>query len=223
MCQDKKSVYGPEAVKVESIETVSQGFLKTEKVTFTHTKFDGSESNQIVRERVVRGDAAHILLFDAQNDLVCLTKQIRPCVIDTDSPYMIELVAGMIDEGETAIGAAVREAKEEVGVDVSPFKIEIVAKDVFLAPGSMTERTTILIGNADLADVPEAGGMAGEDEDIQTVICSTKELEEMLLNDVIRDLPTIVAGQMLLARRMMATYEEKMQVIADKIERKTNR
>lgn len=182
-------------IRIKSTEQLAKGFLKTERVTFQHTRFNGQESRDVVRERIVRGDAVHILLVDTENELICLTKQIRPCVLDTDKPFMLEAVAGMIDKGESPVEAAIREAKEEVGVEVIPDNVHVFGSPVFTAPGSLTERTTLMVGFTDLANVQEFGGMDDENEDIQVVVYDLNTFGDLITEGVVRDLPTICVWQ----------------------------
>lgn len=207
MTQKDLSVKAPGNVDIKSIELVSDGFLKKQAVTFSHVKFDGTKSKKVTHERIVRGDAVHVLIFDPQHEIACLTKQIRPCVVDTDSPYMIELVAGMIDKGESPIEAAIREAREEVGVELSPELMDVVAADVFLAPGSLTERTSIIIASADLRNVQSNGGLADENEDIKPIVCNVDELKMMVQDGIIRDLPSLTAINVLMACRQINTLK----------------
>jgi len=59
--------------------------------------------------------AAHLLLFDDEERLLMLR---RANTGYEDGKW--SLPAGHIDRGESAVAAAVREAKEELGIDVQP-------------------------------------------------------------------------------------------------------
>lgn len=63
-----------------------------------------------------RGHAAVLLPFDPERDEVVLVEQIRIAAYDTSvTPWLLEMVAGMIEEGETIEAVARREAMEEAG------------------------------------------------------------------------------------------------------------
>ena len=70
-----------------------------------------------------RGDAIAVLLFDKKTRSVLAVEQFRlPALIarrrdnpTTSDGWITELVAGMIDEGESATQAVVRETFEETG------------------------------------------------------------------------------------------------------------
>lgn len=64
-----------------------------------------------------------LLPYDPVRDEVVLVEQIRIAVYDTsDSPWLLELVAGMIEEGESVEDVARREAVEEAGLVVGRTK-----------------------------------------------------------------------------------------------------
>ncbi len=80
-------------------------------------------SGEVKREIFERGHAAVLLPFDPVRDEVVLIEQIRIAAFDTsESPWLLEMVAGMIEEGETIEEVARREAVEEAGLIVGRTK-----------------------------------------------------------------------------------------------------
>ncbi len=80
-------------------------------------------SGEVRREIFERGHAAVLLPFDPVRDEVVLIEQIRIAAIDTsESPWLLEMIAGMIEEGETDEEVARREAIEEAGLHVGRVK-----------------------------------------------------------------------------------------------------
>lgn len=80
-------------------------------------------SGEVKREIFERGHAAVLLPFDPERDEVVLVEQIRIAAFDTsESPWLPEMVAGMIEEGETVEDVARREAMEEAGLEVKRTK-----------------------------------------------------------------------------------------------------
>ncbi|VED33490.1 ADP-ribose pyrophosphatase [Escherichia coli] len=75
-------------------------------------------SHEVRREIFERGHAAVLLPFDPVRDEVVLIEQIRIAAYDTsETPWLLEMVAGMIEEGESVEDVARREAIEEAGAD----------------------------------------------------------------------------------------------------------
>lgn len=69
---------------------------------FRHRLFNGEMSGEIKREIFERGHAAVLLPYDPVRDEVVLVEQVRIAAYDTsETPWLLEMVAGMIEEGES--------------------------------------------------------------------------------------------------------------------------
>jgi len=89
-------------VNIEKRETVFQGFFRMDKLWLTHPRFDGRNMPQFTRELFIRGDATCVLPYDPDRDEIVLLEQFRLGALGRDqSPWLLELVAGMNEEGET--------------------------------------------------------------------------------------------------------------------------
>ncbi len=146
-------------------KTVYRGFFRLERYTVEHERFDGGRQT-IVREHLERGDAVAVLLYDPARDEVLLIEQFRigPAV-RKDDPWLVEVVAGMVDEGETPAQAARREAEEEAGY--SPSELIHLGR-YYSTPGGSSERIDLFLGLVDRASPSHAGGgMHAEQEDIR--------------------------------------------------------
>ncbi|MDQ7011032.1 MAG: NUDIX domain-containing protein [Mariprofundaceae bacterium] len=142
-----------------------RGFFRLDAYTVEHECFDGS-TQIICREHLERGDAVAVLLFDPVRDEVLLIEQFRigPAVRGDDA-WLIEVVAGMIDEGEDAETAARREAVEEAGYE--PRRLHHLAR-YYSTPGGSSERIDLFLGEVDReSPVAGGGGMRHEHEDIR--------------------------------------------------------
>ncbi|MDX8395783.1 MAG: NUDIX domain-containing protein [Mariprofundaceae bacterium] len=146
-------------------QPLSDGFFKVDAYQVEHECFAGG-SQEIRREHLERGDAVAILLYDKHCDEVLLIEQFRigPAVRD-DEAWLIEIVAGMIDEGEDAQTAAKREAIEEAGFE--PYDIQHLGQ-YYSTPGGSSERIDLYFGLIDKNNpVGTGGGMKDEHEDIR--------------------------------------------------------
>jgi len=145
---------------------VYQGFFGMDEYTLEHDCFEGG-SMQVRRENMERGDAAAILLYDPGCKEVLLLEQFRigPAV-RSDNPWLVEIVAGMIDEGESAEQAVIREAQEEAGF--APSEVRFLAR-YYTTPGACSERIDLFLGLVDKnSPVSAGGGCAEEHEDIRS-------------------------------------------------------
>jgi len=157
---------------------VYQGFFAMDAYTVRHERFDGG-SQQICRENMERGDAAAILLYDPACDEVLLLEQFRigPAVRG-DNAWLIEIVAGMIDAGETAEQAIIREAEEEAGFQ--PSEVTFLGR-YYTTPGACSERIDLFMGLVDKHHpVSAGGGCAAEHEDIRSFWVSRQQAMQML-------------------------------------------
>ena len=106
--------------KIINQQTPYQGFFKLSVYTVQHELFDGGRSGDVQREIMERGHAVAVLLHDPVSDNVLLVEQFRAGAIrDPDGPWMIEIVAGIVEPGESNTDVARREGQEEAGCTIS--------------------------------------------------------------------------------------------------------
>ena len=116
----KKPQFTKSDVDVINKVPVFQGFFKLDEYEIRHKLFEGGYSGVIKREIFERGESACVLLWDMQRDTVVLIEQFRVGALShPSSPWLIEVVAGMVESGETADSVVRREAQEEAGVNVT--------------------------------------------------------------------------------------------------------
>lgn len=145
-------------------ESAWEGYFRIDRYRVRHRRFDGSWTPPIEREVFERGHAAAVLPWDPVRDEILLVEQFRVGALDTGrSPWLYELVAGIIEPGESAEEVARREAVEEAGITVTDL---VPVCDYLVSPGGTTERTSLFVGRADLA---EAGGIHGIDEEHEDI------------------------------------------------------
>jgi len=164
--------------QVSQKKRVYQGFFGMDEYTLEHDRFDGGRM-RVCRENMERGDAAAILLYDPAVDEVLLLEQFRiGPVARGENPWLIEIVAGMIDAGETAEQAIVREAGEEAGF--APSGVRFLGR-YYTTPGACSERIDLFLGTVDKnSPVSAGGGSAAEHEDIRTFWVSRRKAMQML-------------------------------------------
>ncbi|MDW5595405.1 NUDIX domain-containing protein [Conexibacter stalactiti] len=128
---------------------------------------DGSWTPQ-VRETYDRGNGATILLYEPTALTVVLVRQFRyPAYVNGHPDGMLlETPAGLLD-GDAPEVAIRREAEEETGLRVGAVRRLF---EVFMSPGSVTERVAFFAAPYSPADrVGAGGGVAAEGEQIEVV------------------------------------------------------
>lgn len=159
-------------------ETLHQGFFRFETLSVSHERFDGSEQ-EIARENLERGDAVVVLLYDPKRDEVLLIEQFRigPVPRD-DDPWLIELVAGMLDPDENPLDCARRECIEEAGYEPSSLK---PMGSYYVSPGGSSERIFLYLSEVDATKpVGDGGGLDSEHEDIRVFWVKREEALAMV-------------------------------------------
>ena len=173
-----------------------KGFFSLFEYRFQYRKFDGSISEIVTREILERGQAVVLLAYDVKRDEVVLIEQIRIAAIETqDSPWILELIAGMMDhENESFEEVARREAMEEAGVVIGRCKPII---SYLASPGGLTEQLHILVGEVDSSTAEGIHGLDEESEDIKVHVVSRTQAYQWVKDGVINNAASIIALQWL--------------------------
>lgn len=162
-------------VEILREENLYQGHFKLKKIIFRHKLFNGGMSGEVVRELMIKGEAAAVIAYDPVRDNVVLVEQFRIGAYNPktqNSPWLLELIAGMVEEGETAESVAVRESQEEAGLTVSNLTH---ALSVWDSPGGAYERLHIFLGLVDSQNIGGVHGLAEENEDILVHVVSREQ------------------------------------------------
>ncbi len=145
-------------------ETLHQGFFRLEALELRHRLFAGGWSEPMRREVHSRFDAVGVLLYDPARDSLVLIEQFRAGAVDDPlSPWKLEFVAGLVEEGESLEDVARREAWEEAGCKVA----ELTKLHTYYpSPGACNEQVTLFCG---LVDTQGLGGIHGLDEEHEDI------------------------------------------------------
>lgn len=178
---------------------VYEGFFKLTRLRLRHTLFLGGWSQDLIRELFHRGACVAVLPYDPVNDTVVLIEQFRVGALNfkTD-PWLLEIIAGAVEEGESPHQVARREALEEAGCEIKQL-IEIA--EFFTTPGAFGEKITLFCGIVDATGLDGFYGLEEEDEDIRVEVVGYDEAWGMLENGSIDSAIPIIALQWLKMNR----------------------
>ncbi len=187
--------------KLISQRTAHDGFFKLHIYTLQHQLFGGGWSTEFSREVLDRGHAVAVLLHDPTTDQVILVEQFRPGALrDKAGPWMLEIVAGMIEVGEDDVDVARRESMEEAGCTVTEIEHML---DYYPSAGGCNEIISIYYAPVDLSTTqPGIHGLDSENEDIRTHIISLTTALEWLDNSRIKSSMTVIALQWLALKQL---------------------
>lgn len=189
-----KPRYCQQDVEILATERVYDGFYKMDRLSLKHKTFAGEWSQPITRELMHRHDAVCVLIWDSQADTIVICEQFRVGSLDESSPWLYELVAGLIDKDESPEEVGRREAVEEAGVEIGKMKFLYRYQP---SPGGSNETVHLYIAQAKL---PESGGVFGleeENEDIRTHIVERSEAMQWIEDGRIANAASLLALQWL--------------------------
>ncbi|QPB42918.1 ADP-ribose diphosphatase [Rodentibacter haemolyticus] len=155
-------------IKIINEEVVYDGFFTLKKIQFKHKLFAGGESGVVTRELLIKGAASAVIAYDPKEDAVILVEQVRIGAAyypeANRSPWLLELIAGMVEQGERPEEVALRESKEEAGIIV---KHLTHCLSVWDSPGGVVERIHLFVGQVDSSTAKGIHGLDCENEDIK--------------------------------------------------------
>lgn len=187
------SKFSKKDVKFLEEKSLYQGFFSMKKYRYQHRRYQGGWSPVVEREIFERGNAVGVLLYDQEKDCFVLVEQCRPgALAGGQSPWLLEIVAGMVEEGESASDVAHREVQEEAGCGVKKL---YPMPGYWVSPGGTTEYVDLFLGLVDSDSVAEYAGLDTEHEDIKVVVVKRSELLNLLQSGHINNAMAIIAIQ----------------------------
>lgn len=187
-------------VEVIARETVYQGFFRIDRYRLRHRCFAGGWTEAMTREVFERGHAVGVLPYDPRRDAVVLIEQFRIGALAAGwRPWMLEVVAGIMEDGETPEDVARREALEEAGCRLGRLA---PVTTYLVSPGGTSESCSVFCGEAD-TDGLDGGihGLAEEHEDIRVLVVPAEEAIAMAADGGVANAAALVALQWLALNR----------------------
>ena len=187
--------FGARDVRVLNDQTVWSGHYSMRRITLQHRRFAGGWSDPVVREVFERGDAVAVLPYDPVTDSLVMIEQFRPGAIrGADSPWMLELIAGVVEVGERDEDVVHREAMEEAACELSAL---VPIATVFPSAGACTEQVRLFCGRVNKASIGGLHGLQDEGEDILVHAVARTDALQMLADNRIPNGHTLIALQWL--------------------------
>ena len=179
--------------KLINKKILHKGFYQLYEYVFKHKKYDGSWSINLSREIFGGANVVNVLPYDPIEKKIVLIEQFRAGLIEKKtSPFIKEIVAGVIDNNEKPEQAARRECKEETGCKIKKLK-KIFS--YYPVPGSSQSHYHLFLAEIDSFTGDRILGMKNEGEDILSKCYTLKEVKKMLDRGNIINGLTIVALQ----------------------------
>jgi len=187
--------FGAQDVRMLEDQSAWSGYFSMRRLTLQHRLFAGGWSEPIVREVFERGDAVGVLPYDPESDSLVLIEQFRPGALrGDDSPWMLELIAGIVEAGESDEDVVHREALEEAACELSEL---LPIATVFPSAGACTEQVRLFCGRVSKASIGGLHGLEEEGEDILVHSVSRVDALQLLADNRIPNGHTLIALQWL--------------------------
>ena len=188
----------PERAVITRQRRLFDDFFTIDELFVTHRQIDGTVSSAQRRLVFERGDSVAVLLFNRDRRAVVLVEQFKaPALVArrrddpaTTDGWLVETLAGMIDDGETPETAAIRETLEETGYQIRT--AELIGR-FFVSPGGTSERVFLYFAEVTDADRADEGGGI-DDEDIRVLHVGLAELFERLARGLIEDVKLAIGA-----------------------------
>ncbi len=185
--------------KINNREVAYSGFFRLEKYQLQHTLYQGGWSEEITRELFMRGNCVAVLLYDPDRDEVVLIEQFRAgAILNPDRAWLLEIVAGAIEQGETAEEVAYRESVEEAGCEIQELAL---INEFYTTPGGASERISLFLAKVDSSNIGGVHGLDEEHEDIMVSTVKSDEVFKMIEDGRIESAIPIIAIQWLYINR----------------------
>ena len=179
--------------KIVSKKNLYDGFFKMSEIVLKYKKYDGTWTNSISRELFGGAQVSAVLPYDPLKKEIILIQQFRPGTISKNlDNYLIEIVAGIIDEGENPEDAAKRECFEETGCVIKKL---IPIQGYFPAPGSSESFYHLFLGETETFSGTRIMGLENENEDIKVQSFKSSKVREIMQKGKILNGLTLIALQ----------------------------
>ena len=195
-------------VELISEKVVFDDFFKLVEGRLRFEKFSGEMSEEVRRLCFERGDAVAVVLYrppgaDAGTKAgsLILIEQFRYPVYRARGRrdgWIYELVAGVIEEGETPEQVVRREVLEETGFEIDR---PIPLARIYPSPGGASERIFLYFARI-TGRRHQGGGSSLEHEDIRILELPVQEVYRMVETGLIQDAKTLLG--LLLVREMLS-------------------
>lgn len=188
-------------VSIETKQYILEDVFKVEEAYLRYEKFNGKMSEAVRRISLERGDSVAVIIYNLTTEKIILVNQFRYPSYKNGHGWMTEIIAGILDPGETPEQTARREVDEEIGLSVS--KLEHIAT-FYPSPGGSSERIHLFYSevSGENAKYKGTGGIISEGEDTLAVELSLEEALSKIRSGEIMDAKTIIGIYWLETRRL---------------------
>lgn len=189
--------YTAQDVTFKSSQEVFKGHYKLLCHQLQYRLFSGEMGETLQRECFTTTPSVGVLLYDPKEDKIVLVQQFRIGALqDANSPWLVELIAGVIDTPDTPENIAKKETLEEAAIHIEQLHSFM---RYWVSPGCSNEFMELFCGLIDSRHLPDSQiqGSKAEHEDIRVLVCTRSSAYEALKKGLISSASAIIALQWL--------------------------
>ena len=177
-------------IEIRRRQRLLDDFFKVDEVILRHELSDGRLSRPVRRLNLERGNGVAALLFDRDAGRIILVRQFRYPTSLEGPGWILEVVAGVRDPGESPETTIRREILEETGYEADKLA-EICS--FYVTPGGSSEQIRLYFAEVSaMQRRGPGGGLAHEGEDIEVVELQESEVWRSLDAGEFMDAKTLV-------------------------------
>ena|SRR3990167_6687211 len=197
--EEKISSFTQNDYQIVNREVLYQGFFRLVRNHIRHVKFDNTWTVEFTREILERPSAVGVIPYDPVLDQVILIEQFRSgAMANPESPWLIEVIAGIYQHNDIPAEVIRHEAQEEAGMELLDL---YPLYEYFVSPGGSNEHFILYCGRVDASSAGGIFGLADEHEDIRAFPLPLDEAIELMREGKIKTAPAIIALQWLQLNR----------------------
>lgn len=182
-------------VDILEVNPQFRGFYGVDKYRLRHRRFAGDWSAPFERELILRYRVAAALPYDPILDKVVLIEQFRiGALADECSPWLLEMVAGIMTQPESLESLIEHEMQEEAGLSIQAL---LPICDYWVSPGGSSEKVALFCAKVDASKAGGIHGLRDENEDIQVHVFDSEAAFAAVRKGRINNAATIIALQWL--------------------------
>lgn len=188
-------------VSIEEKKTIFDDFFKVEEAYLRFEQFNGQMSPRIRRLNMERGNSVAIVILNKDTNQLVMVTQFRYPTYQNGDGWTIEIIAGMVDPGETPEQTLKRELDEEIGLKLETFE-RIAA--FYPSPGGSSEQIHLYYAevSGEKAKYKQTGGLLSHGEDVKAIELSLQDALSKVKSGEIVDAKTIIGVYWMENRRI---------------------
>ncbi len=187
--------FGADDVDIIDKKPAYSGYFRIDRYHLRFRRFNGQWSQARDFELFERGQAVAVLPYDPVSNQLVLVEQFRMGAVASGSPWLLEIIAGIVEPGEALEDVARRESMEEAHCAL--MDLEPITK-VYVSPGGSSESVQLYCARVDTSAIHQQfAGLEEECEDIRIHVVSYDEALRLLDEGKIISAPAVIALQWL--------------------------